>query len=180
MAEPQLVSVRDFTTSRYGQSADNLDAPLGDVLARAEAAVQSYLGRSLVATTYTEIARSTSSTLFVKNRPIIAVTSLRQRPSVLSTWVTLDPFYITFEAGPGYINHPYLISSSFVEVVYQAGYASLPEDLREAIIMQAVLLSFQDLEVYGSGDAKAPGIMYMWDDLHKLLAPYKVNPTVYK
>ena len=180
MVEPQIVSVRDFTTSRYGQIADNLDAPLGDVLARAEAAVQSYLGRSLLPTQYTEIGRPSATVIFTKHRPILSVTSLRQRASILSTWSTLDPLYITFEAGPGYINHPYMTEGSFVEVVYNAGFDPLPEDLREAIIMQAVLLSFQDLEVYGSGDAKAPGILYMWDDLYRLLKPYKLNPTVYK
>src|SRR5574338_871097 len=131
MAEPQLVSVRDFTTSRSGQIADNLDAPLNDVLARAEAAVQSYLGRTLAPTIFTEVGRASSSTIFTKNRPILSVTSLRQRAGILSTWLVLDSLYITFEAGPGYIYHPYITEGSLVEVVYSSGFDPLPEDIRE-------------------------------------------------
>ena len=45
--------------------------------------------------------------------------------------------------------------------------------------MQAVLLTYQDLEIYGSGDAKQPGIVYMYADIDRLLAPYKATGSVY-
>jgi hypothetical protein len=55
----------------------------------------------------------------------------------------------------------------------------VPEDIKEAIILQAVLLSYQDIEVYGAGDAKQPGILYMQDDIDSKLKPYKQTATVY-
>ena len=179
MATPELVSVRDFTTSRYGQIADNLDAPLNDILARAEAAVQSQLNRRLLPQPYVETFRPRTQTLFVHNRPITSLTQIRRRVSFYSAWETLDLTRVVIEADPGYIQVVQPVSGFEVEVSYTAGYVTLPEDLREAIIMQAVLFSFQDLEVYGTGDAKAPGIMYMYDDLDRILKRYKQSANVW-
>jgi hypothetical protein len=87
---------------------------------------------------------------------------------------------LTVESGPGYVESIDPIALYEIEVVYTAGYATLPEDLKEAIIMQAVLFSTQDLEVYGSGDSRAPGyIVPMNADIDRLIAPYKATATVY-
>lgn len=180
MAVPELVTVRDFTTSRYAQLAENAEGiSLADVLARAEATIQSRLGRKILNTTYTEVFRANSQTLFVRNRPITSVTSIKRRPNAFYGWETLNLSRIVVEAGPGYIQCTDTVWGYQVEVVYTAGYSAVPEDIKEAIIMQAVLLSYQDLEIYGSGDAKQPGIVYINQDIERLIAPYRATATVY-
>jgi hypothetical protein len=41
------------------------------------------------------------------------------------------------------------------------------------------LFAFQDLEFYGSGDAKAPGILYVEDQIQALLRPYQQMHMAY-
>lgn len=180
MADPVLVTTRDFTSSRYAQLAENAEGVrLSDVLARAEAAIQNRLGRQLVHQSYTEVFVASSQHLFVRQRPITAVTSIKRRPNVLYGWQTLDLSRVLIESGPGYIHCAETVQGYQVEVTYTAGFVTVPEDIKEAIIMQAVLLTYQDLEIYGSGDAKQPGIVYMYEDIDRLLAPYKATASVY-
>jgi hypothetical protein len=184
MATPILVTVRDFTNSRYAQlaeSSDNLD--IAGVLASAEAIIQTRLGRQVTVTTYTEVIRNADTNIvFVKRRPITSVTSVRRKyPTPYSGWTTIAPERISFEPGPGYVEVLYDDIRGFdVEVTYQAGYAEVPAEIREAILIQAVLLATQDFEVYGTGDSKPPGyIRYMNQDIDNLLAPYQATATVY-
>jgi len=180
MATPQLVTVRDFTSSRYAQLAEAAEGVnLGDVLARAEATLQAQMGRAIKNTQYTETFRAQSQTLFVKQRPITSVVSLRRRASILSAWQTIDLSRVRFESGPGYLEIYDSVRGYDVEITYMAGYTSTPEDIKEAVLTQAVLLTFQDLEIYGSGDAKAPGILYVQKDIERLIAPYRATATVY-
>ena len=184
MATPEIVSVRDYATSRYAQVADNTEGSLSDILARAETTIQTRLGRRLPVTTYVERWKTQSNTLFVKNRPIVSVTQIRRRPNPVYGWELINLSYVTInDAGPGYIEcYPYYQSSVAgyeVEVTYTAGYAVIPEDLKEAIIMQAVMFSYQDLEVYGSGDSKAPGVQYFYEDIDRIIKKYMVTNSVY-
>lgn len=184
MATPTLVTVRDFTNSRYAQlaeSSDNLD--IAGVLASAEAIIQTRLGRQILVTTYTEVIRQAgSNTLFVKRRPITSVTSVRRKfPTPYSSWTLVPAERVSFEPGPGYIEIYFDDIRGFdVEVTYEAGYTEVPSEIREAILIQAVLLATQDFEVYGTGDSKPPGyIGYMNKDIDNLLAPYQATATVY-
>jgi hypothetical protein len=181
MATPQLVSVRDFTTSRYAQIAENTEGQLTDILARAEEHIQGRLGRRLLTNTWIEFFRAKSQILFVRNRPITSVTSIRRRSSPFYSWVTVPIDLIHVEAEAGYVECVEPVAGYYVEVTYTAGYPSeaIPEDIKEAILMQAVLFSFQDLEVYGSGDAKAPGIQYFHSDIDRILRFHRSGSTVY-
>ena len=181
MAIPQLVTVRDFTTSRYAQIAENTEGQLTDILARAETAIQSRLGRRLLLQAYTESFRAKYQGFFVKHRPIVSVQQIRRRINVTYAWEIIAAPQISIDAGPGYVESIDPIRGYEIEVTYTAGYAlaELPEDIKEAILMQAVLFSFQDLEIYGTGDAKAPGILYFHEDIDRILKPYKATNTVY-
>lgn len=184
MAAPSLVSVRDFTTSRYTQVAENTEGLLPDILARAEEAIQSRLGRRLGVSAYIETFRANSNTLFVLNRPIQSVTQIRRRPSVLHGWELVNLTYTRFESAAGYIEcfpaYSSVVAGYDVEVSYTAGYPILPEELREAILMQAVMFSTQDLEVYGSGDSRAPGyVKYFYEDIDRLLKPHRATASVF-
>ena len=44
MATPKVVSVRDFNTSRFSQLAETTTANVGDILSRAEGAVERKIG----------------------------------------------------------------------------------------------------------------------------------------
>jgi len=179
MATPELVTVRDFSTSPYAQLADNLDTPLNDILVRAEGAVQKSLGQRIKDASYVERFKAQGSTIFLRKRPITSVTSIRRRYLRSMDWSNLlvDDYY--FEAEPGYIECYVDLTGSELEVTYTAGYSTLPEDLRQAILMQAVMFAYQDLEVYGSGDSNAPGIGYIQEMVNKLIAPYRQGATVW-
>lgn len=182
MATPTLVTVRDFTNSRYAQLAENADSlDIADVLASAEVRIQSRLGRQIGLATYTEVIRNCpTQTIHVLRRPITSITSIRRRTSILGAWNTMDLSRVMFEPGPGYIEMYDDIRGFDVEVTYQAGYATLPSDLKEAILLQAVLLATQDFEVYGTGDSEPPGyIEYMNMDIDKMLFPYRATASVY-
>lgn len=184
MATPELVTVRDYTTSRYAQMAENTEGQLTDILARAETAIQSQLRRRLGVKTYVEAFRTESNTLFLLNRPIVSITQIRRRVNALYAWETVDLTYVSLNnANAGYIECLELFSSNVVgyevEVTYTAGFATLPEDLKEAILMQAVMFSYQDLEIYGSGDSRVPGVQYFYDDIARILAPYMATSSVY-
>ena len=60
-----------------------------------------------------------------------------------------------------------------VRVVYTAGYATIPWDIKSAVLLQTALLCYQDLEVYGQGDSKPPGIDYIPKQIAETLRPYK-------
>ncbi len=178
MATPRLLTVRDFTTSRYSQLAENTEGQLTDILARAETAVESRLGRKLASASYAQTYRPTSSVMFMRNRPVTAVTAVSRRFSPYSAWITMDPAHLIVNHEAGYVESLVPVVGYDVQIVYTAGYPVLPEDLKEAIIMQAVLFSTQDLEVYGSGDGKRPGYLYMQQDIDRLLEPYMLSKNI--
>src|SRR5687768_2551285 len=169
MADPQLVTVQEFTESQYAQLIEsNADLQPEDVLVKAEAAIQARLGRQIKVSPYTERFRANGQTVWVQNRPIVSVTGLKRRSTILNDWTIIDPTRVEIESGPGYITVYDVIKNYQIEVAYTAGYAVIPEDIKEAVIMQAVLFSYQDLEVYGSGDGRSPGILYFNQDIDRL------------
>lgn len=175
MATPRLVEVRDFNTSRFSQLADTSSANIADILARAEKAIESKLHRPLVATMYTESHRPHGNKLYLRYRPIILVDSVTRSSGFLSSVVdnyTVDP-------NTGILYTPIPQDGYILTVVYKAGFEEVPEDIKEAILMQAALMAFTDLEIYGSGDSKEPGILYMRDDIDALLKPYKQLHTAF-
>jgi len=180
MATPQLVSVQEFTESQYAQLIEsNADLQPENVLVKAEAAIQSRVGRTFSVTSHTERFRAESQTVWVRNRPIVEVTGMKRRYSIQSAWDILDPTLVEIESGPGYITAYTPIRGYQVELTYSAGYLVIPEDIKEAVILQAVLFSYQDLEIYGAGDSKEPGIRYINEDIDRLLMPFRASGSVY-
>jgi hypothetical protein len=96
----------------------------------------------------------------------------------LATWETLSLSTFEVRKAQGFItSFPDSIKDYEVEVVYTAGYPSIPEDIKGAVILQTVVLAYQDLEVYGAGDSKAPGILYLSDQVKYMLKPYRYSRT---
>lgn len=178
MATPTLVTTTDFTTSRYSQVADNTEGNLSDILARAEASVQSWLGRKLALGNYLYRGRPSSQRIITREYPLQSVVSARRRLTPLSGWQYLNLVnLLVYEQG--YIESYEPITGYEVEITYVAGYASIPEDIKEAILLQAVLFSTQDLEVYGSGDSRAPGYVQPFtEQIKSLLMPHKSTGNI--
>lgn len=175
MATPRLVNVRDFNTSRFSQLADTSTANISDILARAERAIESKVKRPLLPTPYIESHRPKGMKLYLRYRPIIEVTLVTRDSGFLTSTIT----DYTFDENTGILYLPRSYDGYIVTVEYVAGFPEVPEDIKEAILMQAALMAFTDLEIYGSGDAKEPGILYMREDIDALLKPYKLLHTAF-
>lgn len=176
MATPRLVSVRDFNTSRFSQLADTSTANISDILARAEKAIESKLQRPIYPTQFTEQYRPLSTTIYLEKRPVLSIDSLTRKYTQSGFSANVVDYYLDRTAG--YIESGMFLGV-FVNVTYTAGFVEVPEDLKEAILLQSALFAFQDLEIYGSGDAKEPGIRYIKDDIKDLLAPYQQVHTAF-
>lgn len=161
-----ILSVKEFNTSRFAQMADSSDASIVAVLARAEAAIKRQLQRPIDPEQFEEIFYPTNTTIYLRNRPVISIDEVE-----FAGIQPFNPMYsINFRTGMMKLMRvPY----SSVKIKYTAGFEEIPDDLKEAVAMQAVLFLYTDLEIYGVGDSKEPGIMYFKRDIEDLLRPYK-------
>lgn len=173
---PSLVTAQEFSDSAYGSLEDQVDTPIPQLLDAAEAHIQGRLRRKILIDTYTESMYATSNTIFVTNRPLIAVTSLTRSIYPMGgspTTVPLDRLYLRSEAG--YFDPSYPVSGYFVTVTYTAGYATAPADIKQAIIIQAAIIASPDYELLGVGDGKEPGIGHLQKLVDRLIEPYQLR-----
>jgi hypothetical protein len=176
MADLRLITLADFSTSRYQQVADSIDGDITDIIAQAEEYVEGLVDRRFSETTYTEYHFPRSEEIFLRNRPIITLTSVERRASYTDDWTSLDvdTFDIELDGKIGTIVTRYSDVAGYeLKVVYTAGYAAIPADVKAAVILQTVIFAYQDLEVYGAGDAKKPGITYLQDQVDRYLCRYR-------
>lgn len=180
MALPELVTARELTSSIYGQLFEDLDTSLNDIIVQAEDAIQRKLGRRLKNQSYTEFYRYLrTQTIFVRNRPITSVTSVERRLFPTSAWETLDLSDMILAADAGYMIPYYQVKGYDVEVTYTAGYVEIPGSLKQAIMLQATMFSSPDLEIYGVGDSREPGIDHINRQIDELLEPFKIMTLAY-
>ena len=175
-ATPRLITNREFRTSRYGQLADQLEGDLDEIIAQAETLIERHLDRTLSSTTYTEIHRPKLDRLFLKERPIISVTSIERRLTNDAAWSALT--VADFEVEPNGAAGVLLslddeIAGYEVRVVYLAGYSTIPWDIKSAVLQLTAYLCYQDFETFGQGDSKPPGITYLKSEAYKRVEPYK-------
>jgi hypothetical protein len=179
VATPRLITEQEFRTSRYAQVADQIEGRISDVIAQAEDYIESFLDRRLTVNTYTEMYRPTGKTLFLRERPIQEVIAVRKRANYQQEWQSLSLDTFEVRSAQGFITSLADNIKEFeVQVEYEAGYSSIPDDIKGAVILQTVVLAYQDLEVYGAGDSKAPGILYLSDQVKYMLKPYRYSRTV--
>jgi len=177
MPTPRLITEQEFRSSRYGQVADQVEGRLSDIIVQAEDYIERTLDRTLTVTTYTELHRPRLDRIFLHQRPIVSLITIRRRTNVRDPWVPLDltTFELEEQGRIGVIRALIdNIAGYEVEVTYQAGFVTIPSDLKAAVILQTVIFAYQDLEVYGAGDGRPPGIRYLQDDVDRLLRPYSL------
>lgn len=175
MATLRLITEQEFRTSRYAQVADQIEGRISDVIAQAENHIERTLDRSLKVQSYTELFAAPGQTLFLRERPVVSLTTVRRRSSYTASWETLSLATVRLNDRAGYVSalKDGLFRQHEIEVTYTAGFTSIPEDIKGAVILQTVILAFQDLEVYGAGDSKNPGILYLQGQVNGLLRPYR-------
>jgi hypothetical protein len=176
MATLRLITLGDFATSRYSQVADSIDGDITEVIAQAETHIEGLVDRTLSSASYTEYSFPRSNEIFLLNRPVTALTSVDRRASYTDAWTSLDvgTFDIERDGKIGtVVSRDADVAGYEVKVVYTAGYATIPSDIKAAVILQTVIFAYQDLEVYGAGDSKEPGITYLQKQVDRYLCRYK-------
>lgn len=191
MASPQLLTVQDFAESRYESLGDQA-TDLSSLIRRAEDIIGDKIGMPLAKATYTDegVVKSGVNQIFVSRRPVVVVTSLDRRLYERGDWSAIpsDSYSVNSVQGIltlvsdvsiyGYVETPY--QGYYYRVIYEAGYTplTLPEALKEAVLLQTVLLLFRDYEIFGAGDSKEPGINHIRKEIEEYIAPHKRSRMV--
>lgn len=172
----RLITNREFRTSRYGQLADNLEGDLDEIIAQAEDRIENYLDRRFAVTAFIERLRPRGMSLFLHHRPITALTTVKRRTSHNESWTTLvnSDFEVEPNGAAGVVlSLEDEVAGFEVEVAYSAGYTTIPWDIKSAVLLQTAIFCYTDLEMYGQGDSKQPGLGYVQEDVYKMLDGYK-------
>lgn len=178
MATLHIIVENQFRVSRFAQLADQVDGDLSEIIAQAEDFIERGLGRRFDEQVYVDISwvPVTSNTVFLEQRPITAVTAISRRPWHGAEWAALDTDdFRTYDKEGYLIADGVDVAGYEVMTTYTAGYsvANMPPSLQAAVIMQTALLIYQDLEIYGVGDSKKPGILYLQDMVDRYILPFK-------
>jgi hypothetical protein len=168
---------------------------VNDFLAAAEAWVHSCCDRKFVASNYSVTYNGTGGRrLYVKNRPINSLVScsiVDDGGAVETVNVSTD---LTYESEAGAVEFGPDNASSYdiwprgfqnINLTYNAGYAAIPDDVQEAVILRALVLyaaSGSDMnaalggQTVGEGrkDRITPAVVDGWQkQAESLLAPYR-------
>ena len=139
----------------YGEIANMSEAELQLYVDKATQIIDSYVGGSLLETTYTDKVRCVldkpNSGLLIplKHRPITEVTSISLMTKPTSS-VSLDVDYVRIREEVGHVEYYYTLEYPYAlcpadfsgssitpiaEVAYTAGYAIIPADLKHAAVL---------------------------------------------
>jgi hypothetical protein len=137
---PSFISLEHYKTYAGITSPDN-DRKLEGLISRAEGIIRSYCGRGIALTAYSEDATLEGAYLFLKEFPVMSVSSV-QYWDLDGVIQTIDPAYYRYFKDEGSIELTYegqtLINTSKygggvnnAKVTYTAGYAYVPEDIKQ-------------------------------------------------
>lgn len=130
-----LADVRAWLTGiQPSQTTD--DVLLTSLIARASAFIDSYIGRGIISADYTETLNGNDSdSMFVKNFPITAVSSVTVDLYTYSPSNTPLGFGYTFDSNRVYLRGGrFCRGSQNVVISYTGGYAQVPADIQQAAI----------------------------------------------
>ena len=119
-----------------GITGSTYDAELGAIIARVTGAMQAWIGRLIVETTYTAERHSfyvANTKLVLLQRPLISVQEVR----VDGTAISASDYVAQLGEGILYAEGGWSSGSYHIEVDYTAGYASVPPALVDACLRQS-------------------------------------------
>ena len=183
MASPRLLTVQDFAESRYESLGDQA-TDLGSLIRRAEDIIGDKIGMQLALDTYTEegIIPMNRNVIFLGYRPVVQVLTLDRRLYERGDWSAIPSDSYTINPVQGILSTVSDVSlhGYYYRISYEAGYTTvtLPEALREAVLLQTVVLLFRDYEVFGAGDSKEPGIQHLRREIEEYIGPHKRSRLV--
>lgn len=133
-----MVITASYLRSIFGMDVTSADTVLGDLIGAAQAAAQMYCGTVFESSTITEYYDGDGTgTLLVKNIPIISVTSLHDDVDrVFGSDDLIDSSDYVLDENTGEIellSNYFTIGDKNIKVVYIAGYATVPTDIKIAI-----------------------------------------------
>lgn len=177
-----LITVTEF------QNAPRIQLPqqfttqqIQDVIDRASAGIAAYVGQPIEAQSNTDvyqmgerfatIDRNGILVVRTKHQPLNSVTSVEYRLSPADAWSAIDA--ATYSTANGCINiaQPPFTRHGYaqVRVVYNAGFATVPADIKQACIMQSSLWIQQQYFPSASGHVMPDGLA---NDVRAMLEPY--------
>lgn len=136
----------DEAKTHLNIASDADDVELQSTLDAAEAAIETYLGVTLTPTAVTEWHDGSRTQIVLDKAPIVDVTSVTEYSGTTAQDLTAQPLDGSTFDGYGYevdsvtgllsrTSSGYVARfASRVKVVYQAGYATLPADLKQAVL----------------------------------------------
>lgn len=140
-----LITLSEYKTYK-GISGSSEDTVLASIVAAVNAAVENYVGRILEATTYTAETYDGpgGNALRLNNYPIISVTTVTCEDETL-TALDLDDrldgdkgYWIKDNAsGILWNNNVWPRGRGIIEITYEAGYETIPDDLKHACYLIA-------------------------------------------
>jgi len=140
-----LISLEDYKTYK-GIAGFTEDSKITPLIASVSQLIKTYCNRQFLdyyAVDLTEFFTVTweSTVLRLKEVPVVSITSVAERENVSSAYVTLDasefyldPFTDSIYRVDGSEFKPFKMGPGAVRVIYKAGYATCPEDLKLATI----------------------------------------------
>lgn len=130
------------------------DALLTKICNRAQEIIEGYLRRKIEQATYTsELHDGGVAFIVTKNRPIISIASLKDN----GTAVDSSKYVVYKESGIVALKSGYFTSGpQKVEITYDAGYATVPELVKQAALEVAQLI-YKDIDA-GEGRIGKTGI----------------------
>ena len=179
-----LITVTEF------QNAPRIQLPqqfttqqIQDVIDRASASIAAYVGQPIEAQSntdvyqlgerYAAIDRSGVMIVRAKHQPLNSVTSVEYRQSPSDTWAAINAVSYSLANGCINVSQPPFTRYGYgqIRVVYNAGFATVPSDVKQACIMQASLWVQQQYFPAANGKDALPEGLSM--EVRALLEGYR-------
>lgn len=163
-----------------GRSAQSDTPLLGTMITACSAAIEKYLGRTILADTYTEVRDGTGTgTMVLSNYPILSVASVAiGTPPATRIALTADTDFIVGRNAIRALGSAWPRGVANVAIVYSAGYATVPADLADACAKWTAL-RYRQLERIGQSSKTLAGETVTFDT-SAMPADVKLTLDAYK
>lgn len=179
-----LITVTEFQNAPRIQLPQQFTSQqIQDVIDRASASIVTYVGQPIEAQSntdvyqlgerYAAIDRNGVMVVRTKHQPLNSVTSVEYRQSPSDTWATVDAASYSLANGCINVSQPPFTRYGYgqIRVVYSAGFATAPADVKQACIMQASL--WMQHQYFPAANGKGAMPEGLSEEVKALLEAYK-------